>query len=56
MRGVGMIESLAIDVLGVFGQMMPDRRRQIGVRLIRHGPSSPFVQVIEYRAGAGRYV
>jgi len=37
MRGVGMIESLAIDVLGVFGQMMPDRRRQIGVRLIRHG-------------------
>jgi hypothetical protein len=51
-----MIESLAIDVQGMLGQVIPDRRRQIGVRLIRHGRSSPFVEVIQYLAGAARYV
>jgi hypothetical protein len=36
----------------MLGQVIPDRRRQIGVRLIRHGPSLPFVQVVQYLAGA----
>ncbi len=36
MRGVGMIEGFAIDVLGVIGQMSPDRCRQIGICSIWH--------------------
>ncbi len=36
MRGVGMIEGFAVDVLGVIGKMYPDGVRQIGICSIRH--------------------
>src|SRR5579864_13766 len=40
MGGVGVIEGLAIDVLGVRGQMRADRNRQINIGPIGHGIAS----------------
>jgi hypothetical protein len=36
MGGEGVIESFAIDILRMVGQMSPNRNRQIDVRLIWH--------------------
>jgi len=36
MRGIGVIERLAINILGVFGKMSPDGSRQISIRWIGH--------------------
>src|SRR5208282_2591931 len=36
MGRVGVVESLAIDILGVLRQMIADRRRQVFVRSIWH--------------------
>jgi len=43
MRGIGMIERLAVDVLRMFRQMMTNRWRQIGIDRVRHAfpPSTP---------------
>ena len=36
MGGEGVIESFAIDILRMVGEMRPNRNRQINVRLIWH--------------------
>jgi hypothetical protein len=38
MLGVGVIEGLAVDVLGVIGKMRPDGSREIGVCWEWHRP------------------
>ena len=52
-RGVGVIEGLAEDVLSVFGQMRTDGRRQVGVDRIGHGCSLPLWRK-EPHPGRGR--
>ena len=39
-RRVGVIECLAVNILGVLGQMFSDTRGQIGVRSVGHGTST----------------
>jgi threonine synthase len=44
MRGKGVIEGLAINILRVIGQIVLDRQRQVGVGSIGHS-SSPYTAI-----------
>ena len=59
MRGKGMIEGLAIDILRMRGQVAANRRREVGVGAIWHASLTGFCQkrvLFWLRAGCGSLI
>jgi hypothetical protein len=51
MRGKGMIECLAIDILRMVRQMLSNRRREIGIRRIGHQEQAIMIR----KLSSGKY-